>query len=308
MANALQEAPLKKEVDKWAKETAALAMEFDVRKKYMFELAEENMERELPVIDMVTKRPAPHKKFRPFQNIILTSQIIWKGQRRILRYYDGCTTIFADEQPKDKETIEQYIRQTAMRKFLNGKFGCYGDERLLLLYLFICSWNTSSEFRTMSANHVFKPVDSSKKATTESIRMDKMEEALALAREATEAKMMIHANYLGIAAHDFDSGNELSPKEIRAEYRKEASREPEAFIKSYSDKSIETKYYINQALEKGIISNKMNPNKATWGKNNTEICDISGLRTPEAIADKLLEFSQLDEGAEFAIQLKTLFK
>lgn len=308
MADALQEAPLKKNVDEFPKETAALAQKFDPLKKYMFELAEENPARELPVFDMAAKRNAPHKKYRPSHNIVLTSQVIWQGQRRMLRYYDGCSSIFVDEQPKDEKQIETYIRQTQIRRFLNGKFGCFGDERMLLLYLFICSWNTESKFRTRSANHVFKAVDSGKKASLEADRMDKMEEALKYAREATTSKMMMHANYLGIPVIDYDSSNELTEKEIRPEYRKSASQDPYEFIKSYNDKSIEAKYYINKALETGLISNKFNPNKATWGKNNTEICDISGLRTPEAIAEKLLEFSQLDEGAEFSIQLKTLFK
>lgn len=294
-------------INEWPKETAALAQKFDPLKKYMFELAEENIAREHPVIDMRTQRAAPVRKYRPFQNLVLTSQVIWKGQRRMLRYYDGCDTIFVDEQPKEKDTIDLYIRQTRRRDFLDGKFGCFGDERMLLLYLFIASWNSESEFRTRSANQIYKPVDTVKKASAESDRLDKMEEAIKYAREASKSKMMMHANYLGIAVMDWESGNEFTEKEIRVEYRKEAAREPESFVKSYTDKSIETKYYINQALEKGLISNKFNANKATWQKSNTEICDISGLKTTEAIADKLLEFSQLEEGAEFQIQLKTLF-
>ena len=85
--------------------------------KYMFELANINSEREMPVIDMVTKRAVPHKKFKPFQNMVFTSQVVWKGQRRMLRYYDGCTSIFQDKQPKDKETIDQLISQTNKNKY-----------------------------------------------------------------------------------------------------------------------------------------------------------------------------------------------
>ena len=246
MAQAVQQAaPLKKDsigastpeiididgelVEKGSNEHLVLSQQFDTNKKYMFELANRNSEREQPVIDMVTKRAVPHKPFKPFQNIVFTSQIVWKGQRRMLRYYDGCTSIFQDKQPKDKETIDQLIAQTNKNKynFLEGKFGCYGDERMLLLYMTICSWNGDSLFKTKSSDTIFVPVNADKVATSESLKLDNIELALGYAREAKLNKMLIHANYLGIPVLDYDSGNELSEKEIRTLYRKEASRNPE---------------------------------------------------------------------------------
>lgn len=305
----LQKAPVKEE-EKFKLEKQYMEMEFDPFKKYMFELAVENLERELPVIGMVGQKATaePHKRFKPYQNIVLTSQIIWKGQRRILRYYDGCTSIFADEQSKDREDIEQFRNATKPRAFLEGKFGCYGDEKMLLLYLMMCSWNADSPFRTRAADAIFVAVDKAKMATLESQKLDQTEEALRLAKEAKEQKMLIHASYLGIPTRDYDSDNDLEPSEIRALYRKEALRNPKNFIDSFGNKSIEVRYFINKALETGLISNKFNPNKATWKSSNREICDISGLKSHEAISEKLFEFSQLgDEGEEFVIQLRALF-
>lgn len=323
MAQAETSAPLKKDsigakpkeleiegelVEEGSNEHLVLTQVFDSGKKYMFELASINSEREMPVIDMVTKRAVPHKKFKPFQNMVFTSQVVWKGQRRMLRYYDGCTSIFQDKQPKDKETIDQLIAQTNKNKynFLEGKFGCYGDERMLLLYMNICSWNGDSLFKTKSSDTIFVPVNADKVATAESLKLDNIELALGYAREAKLNKMLIHANYLGIPVLDYDSGNELSEKEIRTLYRKEASRNPENFIETYGNTSIEIKYYIDKALEKGIINTQFNPNKATWKSSNTAICDISGLKSHEAIAQRLFEFSQSEEGEEFVIQLKAI--
>jgi len=321
MANATT-APLKKEgatQTKQSPEEIALSQVFDTEKKYMFELAVKNPERELPVINMVTKRPIAHINFKPYQNMVLTSQIVWNGKgilsdkvwtgRRMLRYYDGCETIFVDEQPKDKDTIEQLIKQTDNTKyaFREGKFGCYGDERMLLLYLNICSWNVESPFRTRTAHGIFVPSNKDKQATLESLKLDMIEEALAYAREATDQKMIIHANYLGIPMTDWDSGNDLSMKEIRTAYRMKAREDAKGFIDSYGNKVIEIKYYIDKALEQGLISNKFNPNKATWQNSNTEICDISGLKSREAISDKLLEYSQLEDGNEFVIQLRAIY-
>lgn len=286
-----------------------LIQEFDPAKKYMFELANENPVREFPIVEVIGLRSIPirHQKFKPFQNIVFTSQIIWKGQRRIVRYYDGCDSIFVDKQPKDKETIEQFQKQTRQRAFLEGKFGVNGDERMLLLYMLISSWNAKSEFRTRAADAIFVSMDTAAKITAETSKLDEIDTARELAKNATETKMMIHAAYLGISTMDYDSGNDKTPEEIRIEYRKAAIRDSSGFIESYGNKKLELKYYIGKALEKGLINTKFNPNKALWTNSNSEICDISGLRSTEGISEKLFEFSQLSEGEEFAIQLRALF-
>lgn len=312
MANAqtLEKEPAPFKNKNGAKEQAALDQIFDPEKKYMFRLAQLAPPREIPVYEVREGKsyPITGEEFTPFRNIVFTSQVVWNGQRRMLRYYDGCTSIFADEQPKDKDTIDQLIKQTQRRDFIKGKFGCYGDDRMLLLYLLISSWNAESEFRTRSANMVFIPLNADKKALIESSKLDETETALKYAKEASETKMLIHANFLGIPITDWDSGNDLTSKQIRTEYRKEALRNSAKFIESYGNRSIEIKYYIDRALAKGLIHNTFNPNKASWQKSNSEICDISGIKSVTGIAEKLFEHSQLAEGEEFVIQLRALFE
>lgn len=296
------------DAEKYPVEAAYMAMTFDPLKKYMFELAVTNPQREMPVleVDGQISRPIPNDQYKPYLNIVLTSQIIWKGQRRICRYYDGCTSIFADEQPKDKEEIDAFIQVTQPRAFLKGKFGAFGDEKMLLMYLNICSWNSNSPFRTRAANAIFISADTIKIASEEAKKLDETERALQLAKDASKMKMKIHAAYLGIPTEDYDSGNELTDTEIRTKYRRRALQDATYFIDSYGNKAIEVKYYINQALIKGLITNKFNPNKLTW-QNGKEICDISGLKSNDAIGEKAFEFSQLEDGAEFGIQLRALF-
>ncbi len=302
MANAVTAAPFTKQ----AELEKELKIEFEATKKYVFQLVVENPEPERPVINMRTNRVVPHKKFKPYQNLILTSQIVWKGGRINLRYYDGCESIFVSEQPKEKDVIDQLCQQTKRRNFLEGKLTIEGYDKMLLLYLNICSWNAESPFRTSTANQIFICVNGEKMATKESDKLDKIEEAMKFAREASVNKMFIHANFLGIPTTDYDSGNDLTEKEIRTAYRKEASKNPAKFIESFGNKSLEIKYYINQAWEKGTINNKLNKNKAAWSNSGTEICDIYGLTSPEAICQRLFEFSQNEEGEEFKIQLTAL--
>lgn len=296
------------EVFENSKEHFALVQEFDPYKKYMFELAVQNIERELPIMLIRGQRqtPMPHQKFPPFRNLTMSSQVIWNGQRRILRYYDGCDTIFVDKQPQDKDIIKAFIDQTRARNFLEGKFGAYGDEKMLLMYMGICSWNSESEFRTRTANEVFVASNSDRKISSTISKLDLIEEALKIAREATDLKMGIHADYLNVPDEDYDSGNKLTEKERRALYRERASKDPQKFIDSYGDPTIEIKYYIGKSLDTKDINNKNNPNRASWA-SGTEICDISGLRSRDAILDRIFEFSQTEEGSDFLLQLKALF-
>ncbi len=287
-----------------------LKQEFDPAKRYMFELVQKAPEREIPVMEVRGNRtfPTTPKKHKPYINIVLTSQIIWKGQRRLLRYYDGCDSIFADEQPKDRESIDQFIKQTNRDRlnFLDGTVGFLGYERMLLLYLFACSWNQDSPFRTATSDTIFLCQNPDKVAEEEASFLDLQEEARDLAKKAPEDKMLMHSKFLGIPLTDWTSGNDLTILQVRTEYRKKALQDPRAFLDSYGNAKMELKYYIEQALMEGKINNKNNPNKAQW-KTGSVICDISGLKTTEVIADKLFTFSQTEEGEEFAIQLKALY-
>lgn len=306
MANALKNAPFKEEGLNGEKEQAFLDQKFDPNKKYMFELAQKNAARDIPIVDIREKREIV-QDFRPYQNIVFSSQIVWNGQRANIRYYDGCDSIFVASQPKDKDTIDQLIRQTKRRGFSNGKFGVYGDDKQLILYMLACSWNVDSPFRTRTASVVFRQTNTDAIASEKLSKLELIEEAMKLAREATDAKMKIHAAFIGIPEIDYDSGNDLSPKEIRLLYREEAAKNPKTFVESYGNKEIEVKYYIKKSLETKLIHHDTNPNKAVWGKNNTEICDISGLKSNEAISDRLFEFSQSEDGEEFLIQLKAFY-
>lgn len=318
MANAVATAPSKEQkfidimgqkVKENSNEHLFLSQEFDPGKKYMFELASKVPERMLPASEIYNNqsRTLKHRPFNSYQNIVYTSQIVFNGQRVVIRYYDGCDTIFVSGQPKEKDILDTLIAQTKRRAFLEGRFGIHGDERMLLLYMLMCSWNVESPFRTRTATPVFVSLDKSKMVTAQSKKLDAIEEALKLAKEASDSKMFMHGAYLGISTLDDDSGNELTPDEFRVEYRNKATQDPIKFKESYGDKKIEIRYYIQDAWSKALLNNKQNPNRVTMGDKNTDVCDISGLRSPEAICDRIYEFSQTTEGEEFQLLLKALY-
>jgi hypothetical protein len=84
-------------------------------------------------------------------------------------------------------------------------------------------------------------------------------------------------------------------------------RDPKNFMDSYGNKALEIKFYIKKALAEGLINTTTNPNVAAWKSSGRKICDINGLKSFAAINVRLFEFSQLEEGEEFKIQIAAIF-
>jgi hypothetical protein len=279
----------------------------DINTKYVYVLAEKN-EKRGRIYDE-HGNPRGEAEYKPRRNLLLRNSIKWPGGkdpfsgkdrnpgRHLIRYYDGCTTLFIDDQPKDKETIDALVANTRELSFLHGYLSVYGYETLLKNYMDWCSYNGESPYKIPTTD-----------AKIEAEELDLAEHAMKLAKEAKENKMMVHAQYLGVPFLDDKTGNQRSPDAIRTSYRMVAKNDPSKFIKSYNDKSIETATHIQTALKTGAISTSLIPNKAIWASNNVEICDISGIKSNEGIAAKLLEFSQLPEGGAFDDQLRALYK
>lgn len=294
----------------------------EISRKYVYMLAQENEARGR-VFDE-DGRPRPDPKYPPRRNVLLRSSIIWDGSdyqenengvriagqkagRRLIRYYDGCQSLFIDEQPKDPETIEQLVRSTRELYFINGYLEVYGYDTKLKEYLDICSWNAESKFRVRTSPAIFKMLDTEAIAAFEAAKLDMQDKAMEYAKTAKESHMRVHAKFLGIPEVDLRTGQKLSEKALRTEYRKAAIADAKRFTESYNDKTIHIKAWIEKAMDSGEISTTILANKAVWAKKGAEICDISGIKSKEGILNKLIEFSQLEEGAEFVEMLKALY-
>jgi hypothetical protein len=64
---------------------------------------------------------------------------------------------------------------------------------------------------------------------------------------------------------------------------------------------------IEKALDNSDINTTIVPNQAAWGKKGKVICDISGLKERALILNKLVEFSQSEEGIGFKEELQQLY-
>lgn len=291
----------------------------ELNKRYVYVLAAKCEPRGM-VYDAKTNQPIPDREYPRTRNLLFASSIIWEGgedpfsgkERKAgaypTRYYDGCTTLFVDDQPKDRETIEQLMVRTRDRLFVDGYLETYGYETMLRAYLDdYCSWNEENPRRITTREIILKRLDAEKEREYEDERINLVEEALTKAKNAKTKRMMIHARFLGIPMMDFRTSQPLSEKSIRTEYRKAAIQNPREFLRTYNDDSLHLQAWIEKAIETGEISTSVIPNRASWAKKGVEITDISGLKSREAQLNKLIEFAKSAEGKEFAEQLAALY-
>lgn len=285
----------------------------NVNTRYVYELALKNEKRGNVFDDR--GRPMPEDEYKPRQNVLLRSAIVLdkdnefgkpKG-KHLIEYYDGCSSLFSEDHPKDQKTMETF-RQSTREVLLNkGRVTVYGYDTLLKTYMDICSWNGASPYRVPTADAIFVPVDTETIAEQDEEFLDILEKALALAKNATEKKMRVHGKFLGIDEVDIKTQNPATVKAMRAQYRKAAQADPKEFIKTYNDKSIQVQNWIEKAMETGEISTSLIPNQAVWAKKGVVICDISGLKSKEGILNKLIEVAASEAGAEFNEHLSALY-
>lgn len=295
--------------------------ELDVLRKYTYVLSLKNEARGRVFDENGNRRPDP--EYPPRRNLLYRSSIVWpkdtydpfnpekvrKAGRHLIRYYDGCTTLFVDDQPSQKDVIDQLVSSTKDRWFENGYLAVFGYDKLLKIYMDWASWCADSEFRVPTTDPIYLLLDSDKSRELEAMEMDKMEEAMEKAKKSVtpDSRMMIHARFLNIPSIDSITSQVLSPDAIRTEYRKSAKNNPAEFLKTYNDKTLSTKYWVEKAMTNGDISTTIIPNKAVWKKEGSVICDISGLKASDSILNKLIEFSETADGAEFKENLSTKY-
>jgi hypothetical protein len=137
--------------------------------------------------------------------------------------------------------------------------------------------------------------------------LDALEEALEIAKKAPIKKVRVHAKFLNIPDVDLVTQYPLSEKALRTEYRKRAKQDPDKFVETYNDQTIHIKTWIHMAIESGQIDTKIIANKASIKELGKVICPIDGIKTQEGVLNKLIEHSQMPEGAEFLDWLKSKY-
>jgi len=288
----------------------------DTEIRYAYVLAQKN-EKRGRVYDE-NGNPRAEQEYKPYLNVILRSPIVWDGRVdpfsgeprakgiQHIRYYDGCTTLFVDDQPKEKATIDELVNSTREVNIIHGYTFIAGYDAMLKIYMDWCSFNEDSPFRVPTKPVKFKNVNNEKSRALEALELEDEDRARDLAKSAPVKKMLVHAKYLGVPMEDPITMYPLSEAAIRTEYRKAAKRNAKRFIETYNSKTIEVTNWITDALDNGEISTTKIPNTASW-KSGGHILDLGGLKSMDLIIQKLVEFTIMKEGVDFLAQLKSLY-
>lgn len=291
--------------------------ESDIYTKYAYVLAEKNAVRGKIYDENGNSRG--EQEYKPFLNVLLSSSVIWPGGtdpfskkersrgRYQFRFYDGCSTLFVDDQPKDKETIDQFVSGTRSVEFNHGFLYVYGYDNMLKTYLDWCSYNENSPYRVPSSTVKFKNVDNKKEMEAKADILEMEDTARDLAKNAPLKKMRIHCKFLNIQMEDEITSNTLSEKEIRTFYREYAKNNAAHFIKTYKDEALEIKTWVRDAVNSGKINTSLVPNSAVWSASNAIICSVGNIKDNSLIIEKLSEFAQMDIGGDFMEQLRGIY-
>ena len=267
----------------------------------------------------VDGRPIKDPEYPKRRNLLLRSSINWPGGedpfskkirprgRYLIRYYDGCTTLFIDSQPDAPQVLEPLIAGTREQHFIDGYLMVDSFDKMLKTYCDWASWNDGSPYRVQKVGAIFKLLDTEEMRRKEANDLDLVEKALEIAKKASVKHMRIHAKFLDVAEVDSQTMRALSDSAIRTEYRKAAMNNPKFFIETYNDKSMHIKHWIELAFANGELSSTQVPNRIVWTKRGIEVCDTSGLQTMDGIMNKLIELAQTDLGTEFKFALEALY-
>jgi hypothetical protein len=290
----------------------------DIYAKHTYVLFEKNTPRG-KVYDGVTGVLVEEQQYKPSLNVLMDSSIIWKGEidpfsnkqraagKYPIRYYDGCTTLFKDDQPKDKETIDQFISSTRSVQFIFGHLEIYGYDTMLKTYLDWCSYNENSIYRVPTVAIKFKKIDTEAQYESEAEKLELEDTANDKAKGATAKKMRIHAKYLNIQMEDLYTNNPLTEKQLRVNYRNYAKKNAKHFLATFDDKSLEIKTWVRDAVNTGKLDLVTKPNSASWTSTGAIICSIGNIKDTKLAVDKLSEFAETDGGGDFLEQLRSIY-
>lgn len=207
-------------------EVLELDQEINVDTRHCYVLAVKNEKRGMTYDEKNNLRK--DLEYPKQRNVLLRSSVIWPkgtkdpftGKERahgkyLIRYYDGCSTLFVDDQPKERETIEQLVRSTKEQYFINGFWYVNDYDTMLKTYADWCSWNEHSLYRVPSIEPIFKLLDVETDSKIEAASIDEMEKALELAKKADKKKMLVHAKFLEVPTIHYITGQPLKEDSIR---------------------------------------------------------------------------------------------
>ena len=223
------------------------------------------------------------------------------GTEREVRYLEGVNTIWVDEQEKLSDSKK---RQRPEIRFVWGRLRVPAQKTALIHFLEVTNMNKGNKHRLPESRAIFKLIDEEAIEQANYKKFENEMNATELAKSAHYDVMLPHAKYLGINVKDRE-GNFLSEIALKPLYYNMANKMPDLFLKTYNNPTVLSKFIVDRASEKNLISFTHVKGQAVWNDTKVFIVQIPDGKKP---AEFLAEFCLTEKGRDFYIELKSMVK
>lgn len=261
-------------------------------KEYIFQL----IDRFYTTTSNYPRPPYPETYFIKNTDVIYDEEA---GTERNIRYLEGVSTIYEDEQ---EHLSEFKKKQRPEIKFINGVLRVQSNRTSLLKFLLLSNMNEGNKNPIHGTRKIYKMLDFEAQEEQAINKAETRMEAMKMAMEAPIETMIPHAQYLGVRFKN-SFGEDRGDKAIRVDYLDFADKNPEAFLKSYNNPLVKIEYGIRKAIALDLINLHSVKGQAIWGDTKKFIAQIPDRKDP---VKHLSEFALSDAGRDFYSQLKSM--
>jgi hypothetical protein len=238
---------------------------------------------------------------------------------RAIRYVAGSSSIFVDEQEKNSEAYKldnngrnRLLDNEANKRdltFQNAEIRVPSHNRVLRNYLW-CNNQCKNQFAKANdrgnkykmLNAKYEMLDFGGKDQVTITLGQSRAKAYELAKTARTEQLLPHAKFLGISFIHYDTNEPKDMEAIKEEYIDYAYKNPEAFMKSFTDPKVKIMYQIRNLVEQGDITiGGKTAGQAHWVSTGGLITQLPADR--DAV-EFLAEFAITKDGEEFSNNLR----
>jgi hypothetical protein len=261
-------------------------------KEYIFQL----VDRFYTTTSNYPRPPYPETYFVRNTDVIFDEET---QTERNIRYLEGVSTIFEDEQ---EHLSEFKKKQRPEIKFINGVLVVPSNRTSLVKFLLSSNMNEGNKNPIPGTRRVYKLLDFEAQEEQAINKAETRMEAMKLAMDSPVENMIPHAQYLGVKFKN-QYGEDRGEKAIRVDYLEFADKNPDLFIKTYNNPLVKVEYLIRKAMSVNLIDIDTSKGQAIWGDTKKFIAQIPD--RSDAVK-YLSELCLTDKGKDFYSQLKTI--
>ena len=243
-------------------------------------------EKNYVVFELIERSDDPMRPFRPVHYISSKDYIFDEetGKERAIRYLQGASSIFVDEQ-----SIDPAYAKVGDIEFHRGRLLVQKNQVTLLKFLRATNQNEGKTERNTPKPPVFREIVPELQAEKEFDLIAGKRKAVKAAWHDVDNNMEAvyhYARVLGI------NTSTLTEKQVINKYIEFAEKNPETFLKYHKSPRNTHKYFAMTAFDKGIVSDREVAGTVTWSDTKGVITAVpAGKSSVDYLTDFLMDES-----------------